>query len=325
MVESMRPYSRLRSVLTGAPRRYPAVVYSVIAISISWGCWITAFSMLPRTVPGTLLVLAGGFGPLLAALLAVTLRGGSVRHWFRSALGWRRSLRWYGLAIAVPLAVSTVLFAIVVGLGDLIDPGGLADVADPFDLADLHDEATGPPLGLVGVEVAVSTVFAAVLGGGQEEFGWRGFALPHLQARFDALTASVVIGLVWALWHAPLFAFGVYGGNPAVYALTLVAVSVLFTWYYNASRGCLVGAMLFHGAYNASIHVPDELFDVAEVLPVPYAVVQAGVLWAVALALLARYGPATLASCAAVTTGGRSEGDSGSDGHSAAVTATPLD
>lgn len=95
-----------------------------------------------------------------------------------------------------------------------------------------------------------------VLGGPlNEELGWRGFALPALQRQLSPRAASLVVGLFWAVWHLPLFWIpgASQEGLPLVPILAqIVALSVLFTWLYNRTRGSLLLALLFHAALNAT-------------------------------------------------------------------------
>lgn len=91
-----------------------------------------------------------------------------------------------------------------------------------------------------------------------EEFGWRGFALPKLQARIGALYAGLLIGVIWGLWHLPFFIFpegaSVIGNIPFVWYLPLVtAWSVLFTWIYNNTNGSVLMMILFHAAINTTL------------------------------------------------------------------------
>jgi membrane protease YdiL (CAAX protease family) len=94
-------------------------------------------------------------------------------------------------------------------------------------------------------ELAIAVI--APLG---EEFGFRGYALPRLQARLSPLTASLCIGVVWALWHVPtLFVPAARGTSPVelwLYLLSFAAGSVVYTWLYNAGRGSVVGPILAH-------------------------------------------------------------------------------
>lgn len=133
------------------------------------------------------------------------------------------------------------------------------------------------------------------IGGGQEELGWRGFALPNLLDRFSALGASLVIGGVWAVWHLPAFAISGTGFRESFVAFLAAtfAVSVIFTWLYlNANRSVLL-AMIFHASWNAT-----TVFD-----PTQYAIdglsqaaidarawVFAAVVWTFAVGLVVVYG-----------------------------------
>jgi len=98
--------------------------------------------------------------------------------------------------------------------------------------------------------VIIGLIIANLINGGlSEEFGWRGYALPRLQARWDALTSSIILGVIWAVWHFPLW-FMLHG--PRLFSHTLpssgfiILTSVLFTWVFNNTNGSILGAVLFH-------------------------------------------------------------------------------
>lgn len=89
-----------------------------------------------------------------------------------------------------------------------------------------------------------------------EEYGWRGYALPKLEERYNALTASLILGLVWGFWHFPGYLIGV--GVPLdmpfyVFMLWVLAATILITWVYNNTRSVLM-AMLMHIAANATFN-----------------------------------------------------------------------
>jgi len=259
--------------------RHPVAAYFALTIALSWGVWIP---LLPAVEGPTVKIAAlpGAFGPLAAAAIVTRLRGESVRSWLASTLDWRRSPRWYAAALAVPIGVSLAM-----GVAMAATAGGLAD------------GTLAPAL----ATFAINMIFATLLGGGQEEFGWRGFALPRLQSRYGALVASLAVGAVWALWHAPMFAFGVYDTSPVGYAAFVIVASVVFTWLYNGSRGCVPAAILMHGTVNASVNVPLQVVGGPSVLPVPFTAFLLGGFGLLALALIARYGPATLSDGARAT------------------------
>lgn len=105
------------------------------------------------------------------------------------------------------------------------------------------------------------TFFATALYGGPlgEEAGWRGFALPRLQKRFDPLLASVWLGLAWVLWHLPLHVTGYYNqafGDPVsgllVRTFTTIPLTIIFTWLYNRAKGNLLVMVCLHTAVNVT-------------------------------------------------------------------------
>lgn len=94
-----------------------------------------------------------------------------------------------------------------------------------------------------------------ILGPLSEEIGWRGFALDRLQTRWNAMTSSLIIGIVWSLWHLPLFyMIGTSQhelGIPfAGFLLSLTSSSVLYTWLHNRAGGSIWMAVFFHWIYT---------------------------------------------------------------------------
>jgi membrane protease YdiL (CAAX protease family) len=153
---------------------------------------------------------------------------------------WRVRPRWYVVGLGLPAAVVAAL--------------ALAHVALGTPLGEPPLVGQGPTVELPLV-YAVHLVSLSVIGGGQEELGWRGFALPRLLDRVDATTASLVVGTVWAVWHLPLFAMGdtVQSGTAFVpYLVTTLGISVVLTWLYRGARRSVLLAVLFHGSLNAS-------------------------------------------------------------------------
>ncbi len=108
----------------------------------------------------------------------------------------------------------------------------------------------------------------------QEEFGWRGYALDKLQSKHTALTSSVILGFVWAMWHMPLnFTTGIGDQYSLVIStvigsiISLILMSVLFTWIYNNTGKSILMVMLFHASMNLSTFKLFPVFDVEESLP----------------------------------------------------------
>jgi uncharacterized protein len=102
----------------------------------------------------------------------------------------------------------------------------------------------------------LALVAAFIYSGVAEEFGWRGYALPRFQARWSALTSSIVLGLIWMSWHVPFFfipGLPLYQGDFWGWAPWLLMASFFQTWFFNNTKGSVLAAALFHATMNASL------------------------------------------------------------------------
>jgi uncharacterized protein len=206
-------------------RRYPLIVFFVLAYVFSWWPWpLYAFGLSPSPIIA--------FGPFLAAILvlALTTGKGGVVTLLRRMVRWRVRPVWYAVALLLPVAISggaALLNVVVLG----------ASAPSPAEL--------GAWSGLV------PTFFLLLLvpgiGGAWEEPGWRGYALPKLQGGHSALLASLILGVVWAFWHLPLMVIGQIHLSDPVY---IVAWTVVFTWVFNNTNGSVLIAMLMHNMHN---------------------------------------------------------------------------
>lgn len=226
-------------------------IFFGLAFGISWAVWIPAalasHGLFPVILDTTLSGLLGAFGPFFAALITAAIfdgRAGFYQLWTR-LITWRVGLRWYAFVLAWPALLALAKSGIAVLLGsqapDFTRP--------PFvELYPLPPELTGmtPFIAWLPFVFVQQTLLGSSMG---EEPGWRGYALPRLQARANPLTASLVLGLLWGLWHLPLWLSKDHpaGGSMLVWSLLgLVATTILFTWVFNHTRGSLLLALLFH-------------------------------------------------------------------------------
>jgi uncharacterized protein len=201
-----------------------------------WACFITvAAAHIPSRSPlGAALLLLGAFAPGLAAL-ALTARAegaaGACALLGRIAPG-RVAARWYGFALGTMAAIklaAALLQRLVTGAWPRF--GDTSLVLIPF-------------------AIAVSTPYQA-----GEELGWRGYALPRLAARFGLGPASLLLGLVWALWHLPQFFItdgDTSGQSFPVFVLQVTALSVAMAWLWENTGRTLLLPMLMHAAVNNS-------------------------------------------------------------------------
>jgi len=115
-----------------------------------------------------------------------------------------------------------------------------------------------------------------------EEIGWRGFALPQLLKSYQPLNASIVLGIIWGVFHFPL-----YWQRPLFAILFLAftpALSIIITWLFLRSKGSILLITLVHATYNAWVQV--FLTTNSELI----MAVSVGVSWMVVIILLTRYG-----------------------------------
>lgn len=225
------------SLLGQIIERRPLQSFVFLTVTISWPAWgiLAVYDLVPGINLAGVLWLLGGLGPPISAIIVLGVSEGIHAAW--QLLGrlmiWRIERRWYAVAVLLP--------GVVVGVALLIDALVFA-VPTPLPSLDL-------------LPLFIGSILAnMVIGGGLEEIGWRGFALPRLQAEYSALTASLVIGVVWIGWHAPLFVVsGVIQAElaPLPFLVQGIALAVLFTWLYNSTRGSLLLVVILHGAVNA--------------------------------------------------------------------------
>jgi uncharacterized protein len=215
-------------------RRHPVVTLFVLAYGLSWAVQI----------PGAFGVLEGSgwravvWAPAVAAILAAALTGGraAVRDLGERLVRWRVGWQWYVLVILGPAAFSLAIAGIYALLG------GSWSAAVPKSLSE-------EPL----VLLPVAFLILALTDGLGEEPAWRGFALPRLLTRHNALVASLIVGVFWALWHLPLlWTEGRTRFQEPVWPILVdnTAKSVLFTWVFLNTRGSLLLAILLHAATN---------------------------------------------------------------------------
>jgi membrane protease YdiL (CAAX protease family) len=237
-------------------------------------------------LPG--LTVIGTFGPLVAAVIVTTQESGraGLRALLSRIVRWRVAPIWYAVAILGPLVITLAAIALHVTLGGQMPRIGALIGALPILL----------------VTALYMLIFVAL----GEEVGWRGYTLPALQARYSAIPASLILGVLWALWHLPVF-FNpdtLYSNLPFVLFLAyLVPFTILITWVFNSTGGSVLMVMIVHAFMNASNAVWKTL---PEYLAEPASAAEAAarnvhvhlmltiVLWVAAAAIVVIYGPSDL-------------------------------
>jgi len=197
--------------------------YFVTTFAVTWSCWYFARG-------NAAVFLLGVFAPGLVAL-AFAGRAAALAI-LRRLIQWDAGVRWYIFAIGY---MFTIKLAVAV----------------------LHRLITGgwPRFGDQSIAIMFAATIVSTVTGGQagEEIGWRGFALPRLAEHLGWGGASILLGVIWACWHLPLFllsGFDTTGQSFPLYLLQVTAVSVALAWLYARTGGSLLLTMLMHAATN---------------------------------------------------------------------------
>jgi uncharacterized protein len=205
-------------------RRYPLITFFVLAYVLSWWPWILyALDLLPQPIVG--------FGPFLAAIVVLAISRGKtgVVGLLRRMVRWRVGLRWYAVALLLPVAISLAATVFNVLLGakapSSVELGGWTGLFSTFFLL----------------------LLVPGIGGAWEEPGWRGYALPRLQVGRSALFASLILWVGLVVWHLPLFIVGEIHWSDVVFILGFV---IVFNWVFNNANGSVLIIMLMHAMNN---------------------------------------------------------------------------
>lgn len=255
--------------------RHSILTYIFLTLVWSFGIWSLLFlyikpGELMQSAPpiSFLFVVLGGFGPSLSGLLTTWLvYGWEGLHAIGARLGHWRVGRWWLVLLIIPVVTALTPFLRWL-LGYPVD--------------------TGAMINLLGPGIALG--FTAGL---MEEFGWRGFLLPHLRKRYSPLVATLWLGLIWGgVWHgyADYFAFG--GRGMATWVLIillgpilLTAWSIIITWVYERTQGSMLLAWLLHASISASALICGQTYTTTAeeitwtAVSVGFAILAAAVIW----------------------------------------------
>jgi membrane protease YdiL (CAAX protease family) len=250
------------SQIIGFIKRHSLVIGILLMYTVTWSVHLSGAGILPVRFPFVVYALGGwGFAVASIVMTWLTLGADAVGALLKRFLIWRIGWRWYSSLLIIPgsYLLGIALHALVNG------------TAPDFRLTSAYRAAGSS----AGVLLFVLPVFLADVLGNGEEIGWRGYALPRLQARYSALYSALVLGLVWALWHIAVY---IRSFNPiwfAWYLISVMAKSVLIAWAYNGSRGSLLLATLYHAMWNTSgifLPITDKLSE-ADIGTYAYVVV----------------------------------------------------
>ena len=219
-------------------RKYPALSLFVLAVFLGTPPLVAINAgLLPEAADQL-----AAFSPIIAAFILAAIEGrkGGVKELLGRVTIWRVGIQWWVFALLFPIipAVAALYLFDLFG-GPAVDWSGLRPLSS----------------------IVPSIIILTVLAGFGEEFGWRGFAMPRLQTRHNALVSSLIIGVLWGMWHIPLFLTkGTIQSKwlaeagwiaPLGYTVFCIAWSIQYTWVFNNTKGSVLLAAFLHGAVNA--------------------------------------------------------------------------
>jgi uncharacterized protein len=257
-------------------RRYPIATYFAATYALSWGGALLLAA--PKLARGVALTRTDGLlmfpvmlvGPSLAGIACTALVDGKsgLRALFARLRRWRVGAWWYAAALLIP---PTLILAVLLALSALVSP------------------VFAPNRYWVGLSFGLSA-------GVFEEIGWTGYAFPKLRARYGALPGSLLLGVLWGLWHAPVIDYlGAASPHGAywlpfflAFVAAMTALRVLIGWIV-ANTGSVPLAMLMHASSTGAL----AMLSPAPIAPAQEALwyaTYAAALWAVVALVAATYG-----------------------------------
>jgi uncharacterized protein len=239
-------------------KRHSLIVGLILMFLYTWTIDLSSSGVLPFQFPFAMTITLGwGFIFVSLFMTWLTLGKEAMVKLFKRFFLWRVDWKWW---LAALLLLPALQFASVLLTSWLTRVR--ADFSHPMIREVVPLEA--PLLALV----LPWLVFEILTNG--EEWGWRGYVLPRLQAKHSALVASLIVGVIWGVWHLPKFLGTGAGGERSFlwFVIAHLALSVLYTWLYNSTRGSLLLVTLFHASGNtAGIFLPVSFAAAGGIMP----------------------------------------------------------
>jgi len=222
--------------------------FFLLTFAYSWVIWIPSVLdgigiELPFSVTeySIVVVIIGAFAPMMAAITLVARESGwkGTKAFLGQALDFRFKPVYLVIALALPLLIHAIAHYLAPAVG--------LDVAKTL----FPSEISVAPI----VLAIPYFILMLIIGGGQEEFGWRGYAQEPLQDKIGVLPASLVIGVIWGIWHLPLWFMA--GDLHSAYSflafvMMTTSISIMYAWLYNSSGKKLIVVMFFHAMNNTA-------------------------------------------------------------------------
>ncbi len=218
--------------------------FFLLTFTFSWFFWLIAIiaslKLSSILLPGLAWVVIGAHGPLAASLWLTYRAGGlsSIKELLTSGFALRMRFTWWIVILALPVIMAGAAFWL-----------------------NSSTSSYQPDTTLLNQPLLIipNLFFMFFLGGSfQEEFGWRGFALPRMLSIQNPFEASLLLGVIWGFWHLPLFFISGLSQSYmhlGYFLLLTVAFSFIFTWIFIKTVCNLFSALLLHTTINTSLNI----------------------------------------------------------------------
>ncbi len=234
------------------------ISFFIITYLWAWVLWLPfvlpffGLYEMTETLEGLVMIalMLGAFGPLAAALILTYREGGfrAIKTFFKRCFNFRIKPIYYVIAVALALGITAIAHYLtnILGIDTLPDSLIPSEISIPIYLL-----------------IVPYMIMMFLVGGGQEEFGWRGYAQDPLQDRFGIIKGSLILGLLWGLWHSPLWLIPNEGHS--YYSLIAFLVfttswSLVIGIIYNLSGKKVVIPWIMHAINNLSVPLFPVLF-----------------------------------------------------------------
>ena len=219
-------------------KRHSLVVGIVLMFLITWPIDLANSGVLPIQIPFVVTILIGwGFVFAAVIMTGLTLGKDGVIKLLKRYLQWRVGWKWY--LVAFCLAPALMITGVFLN-------AALTHV--PLDFSTIMAYKIFGKSAVLPLFILPWFLYEVITNG--EEIGWRGYILPRLQTKFNALTSTLILGLIWGIWHLPKFLshwniifFGWF-------MINILASAVVLTWIYNSTKGSLLLVVIAHAANN---------------------------------------------------------------------------
>ncbi len=212
----------------------PVVVFFLIAFGVPWLGWtfLQVFGENLTSMQRMLLFYTGDFCSI-GGFVAAYVEGGKsgAKALWQRCIRIRVSPLWWLLVFLIPFSAALFGAHIWAFAGNEIGPASPNGLWILFTLPLLRNLTTGP------------------MG---EEAGWRGYLLPKLLEKYSALSASIIVGFLWGIWHLPIYLSEIFSSFAAAssFVLSTVFISIVMTAIFNHTKRSVFVAIIFHWFVN---------------------------------------------------------------------------